>query len=125
MMLKTMTKYGAVALFAAALLALGCSSSKDAGTATGDKAAAKSDMAADKKAPAVGDTMAAKPAGPQATSKSARPDSADSPKPTLVAQGAVAPDFTAPAHDGTTVQMSKLAGQPVVLYFYPKDNTPG
>jgi thioredoxin-dependent peroxiredoxin len=39
--------------------------------------------------------------------------------------GQVAPDFTLPASDGTEVQLSKLRGQWVVLYFYPKDMTPG
>lgn len=39
--------------------------------------------------------------------------------------GDVARDFTLPASDGTTVQLSKLRGQWVVLYFYPKDMTPG
>jgi thioredoxin-dependent peroxiredoxin len=41
-----------------------------------------------------------------------------------------APDFTAPVvgdsyEDGDTVTLSELKGQPVVLYFYPKDDTPG
>jgi peroxiredoxin Q/BCP len=45
---------------------------------------------------------------------------ADLPKP-----GAAAPDFSLPAQDGTHVQLSKLRGQWVVLYFYPKDATPG
>ena len=39
--------------------------------------------------------------------------------------GAAAPDFTAEAHDGTTIAMKELTGQPVVVYFYPKDATPG
>jgi peroxiredoxin Q/BCP len=39
--------------------------------------------------------------------------------------GVVAPDFEMVAHDGTTVKMSALKGKPVVLYFYPKDETPG
>ncbi|HEY0994453.1 MAG TPA: thioredoxin-dependent thiol peroxidase [Gemmatimonadaceae bacterium] len=39
--------------------------------------------------------------------------------------GQLAPDFTLPADDGTEVQLKALRGQPVVLYFYPKDNTPG
>ena len=39
--------------------------------------------------------------------------------------GSKAPDFTLPAHDGTKVKLSSLRGQPVVLYFYPKDDTPG
>lgn len=34
-------------------------------------------------------------------------------------------DFTLPATGGTTISLSALRGHPVVLYFYPKDNTPG
>lgn len=44
---------------------------------------------------------------------------------TLLAVGTPAPDFTAEAHDGSTVSISSLKGQPAVLYFYPKDETPG
>lgn len=36
-----------------------------------------------------------------------------------------APDFTLPATGGTSVTLSALRGNTVVLYFYPKDNTPG
>lgn len=36
-----------------------------------------------------------------------------------------APDFTLPADDGTQVKLSALRGKPVVLYFYPRDDTPG
>jgi peroxiredoxin Q/BCP len=39
--------------------------------------------------------------------------------------GDVARDFILPASDGTNVQLSKLRGHWVVLYFYPKDMTPG
>jgi len=39
--------------------------------------------------------------------------------------GQKAPDFTLPADDGTKVKLSSLRGQPVVLYFYPRDDTPG
>jgi len=39
--------------------------------------------------------------------------------------GELAPDFTLPTQDGVNVQLSKLRGQWVVLYFYPKDMTPG
>jgi len=39
--------------------------------------------------------------------------------------GAKAPDFTLPADDGTKVKLSDQKGSPVVLYFYPKDDTPG
>ena len=34
-------------------------------------------------------------------------------------------DFAAPATGGTTFRLSEHKGHPVVLYFYPKDNTPG
>ena len=34
-------------------------------------------------------------------------------------------NFTAAATSETTIQLADLAGQQVVLYFYPKDNTPG
>jgi len=43
----------------------------------------------------------------------------------MPAVGSVAPDFTLPAQDGSKVQLSALHGTWVVLYFYPKDNTPG
>jgi len=36
-----------------------------------------------------------------------------------------APDFTLAATGGRTITLSALRGRPVVLYFYPKDNTPG
>ena len=39
--------------------------------------------------------------------------------------GSRAPDFTLPTHDGGTLKLSSLKGGPVVLYFYPKDDTPG
>jgi peroxiredoxin Q/BCP len=39
--------------------------------------------------------------------------------------GKPAPDFTAKAQNGTTVHLSSLKGKTVVVYFYPKDETPG
>ena len=36
-----------------------------------------------------------------------------------------APDFCLPDQDGRTVRLSDYLGKKVVLYFYPKDNTPG
>jgi peroxiredoxin Q/BCP len=38
-------------------------------------------------------------------------------------EGSVAPDFDLPANDGGRVMLSALRGRPVVLYFYPQDNT--
>ncbi|MBI4409715.1 MAG: thioredoxin-dependent thiol peroxidase [Gemmatimonadetes bacterium] len=43
----------------------------------------------------------------------------------MLAENDVAPDFTLPAEDGSTVRLSDLRGRKVVLYFYPKDDTPG
>jgi peroxiredoxin Q/BCP len=42
-----------------------------------------------------------------------------------VEAGKKAPDFTLAADDGSKVKLSALRGKPVVLYFYPRDNTPG
>ncbi|WP_020592748.1 thioredoxin-dependent thiol peroxidase [Kiloniella laminariae] len=39
--------------------------------------------------------------------------------------GDKAPDFTAPLNGGDELSLSSLRGQIVVLYFYPKDSTPG
>jgi peroxiredoxin Q/BCP len=43
----------------------------------------------------------------------------------LLPVGAEAPDFETTAHDGTLLKLADLRGAPVVLYFYPKDETPG
>ena len=43
----------------------------------------------------------------------------------MIAEGAAAPDFNLPRDGGGNVSLSQLAGQKVVLYFYPKDDTPG
>ena len=39
--------------------------------------------------------------------------------------GDLAPDFTSRTEKGETFSLANLKGQPTVLYFYPKDNTPG
>jgi|SRR5689334_6858842 thioredoxin-dependent peroxiredoxin len=43
----------------------------------------------------------------------------------MVAEGQPAPDFTLASDSGESVTLSSLRGKPVVLYFYPKDDTPG
>jgi peroxiredoxin Q/BCP len=43
----------------------------------------------------------------------------------VVREGEPAPDFTLRSDTGETVTLSDLRGRPVVLYFYPKDDTPG
>ena len=61
----------------------------------------------------------------------ARSESSDNPAPpasetapTLLAVGSPTPALRVTAHDGTTLDLSKL-GKPAVVYFYPKDDTPG
>ena len=43
----------------------------------------------------------------------------------MITQGADAPDFTLPRDGGTEVTLSSFRPGKVVLYFYPKDDTPG
>lgn len=43
----------------------------------------------------------------------------------MVEEGKPAPDFELRADDGRAVRLSALRGRPVVLYFYPRDDTPG
>jgi peroxiredoxin Q/BCP len=43
----------------------------------------------------------------------------------VVEEGKPAPDFELESDTGETVKLSDLRGKPVVLYFYPKDDTPG
>ncbi|MBX3206747.1 MAG: peroxiredoxin [Labilithrix sp.] len=74
------------------------------------------------------------PPATTATGSSAQP--AESAKPATTAKpateaaevlvvGSAAPDFSVKAHDGTAIQPSALKGRPIVLYFYPRDETPG
>jgi peroxiredoxin Q/BCP len=42
-----------------------------------------------------------------------------------LALGTIAPDFTVKDTNGNTVTLSQFKGKTVVLYFYPKDDTPG
>ncbi len=43
----------------------------------------------------------------------------------MIEQGQAAPDFELPDQDGRIVKLSDFRGQPVVVYFYPKADTPG
>lgn len=45
--------------------------------------------------------------------------------PTMPTEGTKAPDFTLKDGEGKDVTLSKLKGKKVVLYFYPRDDTPG
>ena len=44
---------------------------------------------------------------------------------TLPAVGEMAPEFEALVDDGSTLKLTSLRGAPVVLFFYPKDDTSG
>jgi thioredoxin-dependent peroxiredoxin len=43
----------------------------------------------------------------------------------MIEDGKKAPDFVLPDDNGESVRLSKLKGRPVVVYFYPKDDTSG
>ena len=43
----------------------------------------------------------------------------------MIEEGATAPDFTLPDQEGDDVSLADFRGRPVVLYFYPKADTPG
>src|ERR1700720_2895726 len=45
--------------------------------------------------------------------------------PALPSEGSTAPDFTLPSQEGSSVSLKDYRGRWVVLYFYPKDQTPG
>ena len=48
------------------------------------------------------------------------------PNPTrMLSEGQLAPDFTLLTDEGTPLRLSSLRGRTVVLFFYPKDDTPG
>jgi len=44
---------------------------------------------------------------------------------TTISIGEQIPDISLPATSGKTINLRELKGQPLVLYFYPRDNTPG
>ena len=43
----------------------------------------------------------------------------------MLSEGQLAPDFTLLTDEGTPLRLSSLRGRTVVLFFYPKDDTPG
>jgi peroxiredoxin Q/BCP len=43
----------------------------------------------------------------------------------MIEEGSLAPDFTLTSDSGEEITLSDFRGSPVVLYFYPKDDTPG
>jgi thioredoxin-dependent peroxiredoxin len=94
--------------------------------------AAKKPVAKAKPKSSVQSTAAKKPAvkTPSAKPNAAKPSpkaekSASSSEIALLEVGVSAPDFRLTSDAGTTVTLSSLRGKTVVLYFYPKDSTPG
>ena len=85
------------------------------------KAAAK--KAAPKAAPK---TAAKKPAAVKAAPKKAAAPKAPELKPMAGPKvGDTAPDFVLPSDEGHTISLGDYKGKKIVLYFYPKDDTPG
>jgi peroxiredoxin Q/BCP len=76
-----------------------------------------------KKAPAK--TATVRKTAPKAPAKKAAPPPAAAVSTAHPQPGTKAPDFSLPADDGSTVSLAGLKGRPVVLYFYPKDDTSG
>ncbi|MCC7443015.1 MAG: thioredoxin-dependent thiol peroxidase [Bdellovibrionales bacterium] len=71
---------------------------------------------------------ARKPAAKKSASKKAAPKGADSgfhPTHSHLKEGSAAPSFTLMTDEGKMVSLSDFVGKNVVLYFYPKDMTPG
>lgn len=46
-------------------------------------------------------------------------------KPPMLKPGDPAPDFTVQTHEGKTVSLASVRGKKVLLWFYPKADTPG
>jgi peroxiredoxin Q/BCP len=92
------------------------------------KAASKTNLPAAKSAPKKSPTTKAG-APSKASSAKRAPVKGAPPKRTPVAgeivEGSRAPSFSLPDETGATVTSASLAGKPYVLYFYPKDDTPG
>lgn len=105
-----MNRLNAIAFVAA--LALGCTDGDKKSPATQAPETAAEAPAASAAPEAAG------AAGAAATSSTPRPGQ-------LLAAGQMAPPLDTVAHDGTAISMKALRGKPVVVYFYPRDATPG
>ena len=83
-------------------------------------------LCACQKAPPTEESAAPSAAAPmgQAQEEEKAPVEESAP-PALIAEGSEAPDFAFETFDGKSISLADLRGKPVVLYFYPKDSTPG
>ncbi|WBU27678.1 peroxiredoxin [Rhodopseudomonas palustris] len=88
------------------------------------KAAAKSPAAKAPAAKTAATKAAAKPAAKSAATKPSATKSSAT-KPAGLAEGSVAPDFKLPRDGGGEISRADFAGRKLVLFFYPKANTPG
>jgi peroxiredoxin Q/BCP len=80
---------------------------------------------ADRSATEAKPAIATEPTAAAPASAAPAPASEPAARPTLLAVGDPVPAITAVAHDGTTVELGKPGPGPTVVYFYPKDETPG
>ena len=74
--------------------------------------------------PVVGDVNVASAAPPAEKDAPGDTPGVNPNAPRVIAVGSRPPDFTTKAHDGSTLSLSSLKGKPVVIYFYPKDESP-
>jgi peroxiredoxin Q/BCP len=112
-------------------VALAAAAAAGATACKGDKGTPAASGPADKGV----DTMASKPtdptgpAAPEATPGRGAAAAPEAPPAAVagepLAAGTPAPDFTGKTFDGRTITLHELRGAPVVVYFYPKDATPG
>jgi thioredoxin-dependent peroxiredoxin len=65
------------------------------------------------------------PPAPAATVAAPAPAPLSADAPNLLTVGAPAPTIETQAHNGQKVSLAELKGRPVIVYFYPKDDTPG
>jgi thioredoxin-dependent peroxiredoxin len=75
-------------------------------------------------APALNSYSVTPPVGTHRRRGSAKPGSPDWPGESLTV-GMMAPDFSLPSTAGRRITLSEFRGKRVILYFYPKDDTPG
>jgi len=99
-------------------------------SATAKKPAAKSPAPAKKSAATSASKTAVAKAKPTAAAKAKAPGKATAAKlatPTVagLAEGAKAPAFTLPRDGGESVTLSSFSGRKLVIFFYPRANTPG
>jgi peroxiredoxin Q/BCP len=111
---------GTLGSLSAVVLSFGCTTPP--APAPSNAASPPASIAAPSPSPSASTAAAAQPASAPAPA----PSSAPAPSPAAEALiGQPAPDFTAPAQDGKAFHLAAAKGKPVVVYFYPKDETPG